>query len=150
MARYRVRVDSSFYGDRAVRNESVIGVAFEVTNLSNGREDHVFDTTWGDILVLRDATEAELYGIYRAVTKSVELTTAENVVVLDVVCDSDTAIESLQERDVGYEIGNDVLDVVEPLYSVNWKAVDRSKMWDIDDAATRTQRRVRDDSGFEL
>lgn len=150
MAKYRVRVDTSFYGDGSVQDGSVVGVAFDVTDMSNGGEELLCEEVWGDVMVVRDQTEAELVGIKRAVSKAISVSSSERVVVLDVVCDCDSAIESLESGDVGFAVGDFVLESVESLYSVNWISVNRSEMWDLDDKATREQRRVRADSGFEL
>lgn len=148
MAKYRVRVDSSFYGDGGVQDASVVGVAFDVTDTSNGGEELLYEGVWGDVIEVRDSTETELIGIERAVDKALSLSSSERVVVFDVVCDCDSAIESLESGDVGFDVGSRVLERVSSLYSVNWISVNRSEMWDLDDKATRKQRSVRHSSGF--
>lgn len=144
MAKFTLRVDTSYYGKSGEFSKSVVGVGFEIVDETNGREEVIVSEAVGGEACLYGSTEAELYGIRLALEQFFDEVGDVSPLVLDVVCDSDSALEALDEGQETFEVCADVWELIDGLYSVSWEIVDREEMWDVDDMATRAQRRVRD------
>lgn len=142
MAQYNIRVDTSFYEGEC---KTVVGVCFQILDTSCGKEDLVLQDTIGRVKQIQDSTEAELFGIMKAVEMFKKTEQQENtVIVLNITSDSDSAIKMLRNNDCRYEYCTKILSLVQSLYSINWNCCDRDKLFNIDTEARRAQRRVRD------
>ena len=142
MTKYVIRVDTSLYTSES---NSAVGTSFQIINASCDTEEVIFEDTRGQTMQTNHSTEAELFGIETAIeifnNKYVQ---DEDVIVLHVKCDCDSAVQLLQDKNPTFTYCDNILSRVDDFYSVKWEVVKRSSVHELDTKAKRVQRRVRD------
>lgn len=151
MTKFVVRSDASFY---SLEDTAIVGVGFEVANASMGGRYIIVSDRFAERFECRSATEAEVYGLKAGMEALCENMGEESVVVVDVKCDSRGAISRLKDgwneriQSQADKWVNDILELSEDFYSVNFEEVDRDTVRELDQNARRAQRRLRGKQGI--
>jgi hypothetical protein len=123
MTKFTIRVDTSYYGTSGEVSESVFGVGFKIIDSSNGCTDVVVSDRVGGEVSLYGSTEAEFYGIRVALERFFVEVDDVSPLVLEIMCDSDSALEALASGERPFDVCDEIFELVAGVYSVSWEMV---------------------------